>query len=135
DRYTDMESEARLALARFGQDARQAQNAVWTDANTVTLTVSAGEITYRHDPDARTFTRTLDGNEQVLASRVRDFQFSAYRLNGSDIPIWSNFAVVGDETKMIQIEFRLERSGPLTPESTYNIISARYVLRNKPVSS
>lgn len=46
--YNDMEAQARKALEYFAEDTRQASGVVWSDANTVALTVGSLRVTNPH---------------------------------------------------------------------------------------
>ncbi len=64
--YNDMEAQAREALEYFAEDTRQASGVVWSDANTVALTVGSLRVTYQYIPTNRRFTR----QEVVIATGV-----------------------------------------------------------------
>jgi Tfp pilus assembly protein PilW len=143
--YCTMEAEARRALERFSQEARLAKTIVWNSANSVTLTVisSSGnyDVTYAYDTSAngataKSFYRlpgaaASTSTRLVLVRNVTDFAFRRYKVvNGVDYSAANEL-----ETKQIQITLRATRSGVTTVDATNAVLSARVVLRNKPVST
>lgn len=134
--YNDMETESRKVLQRFGQDVRQAQDASWTTVNTLRLTVDGATVTYGYNTTARRLTRTsANGATTVLASGLSSFQFRAYNINGGELTDAStDLTEVGGATKMIQVELALSRTSGSQLGAQSEIMSARYVLRNKKVS-
>jgi prepilin-type N-terminal cleavage/methylation domain-containing protein len=143
--YSIMESEARRALEMFTQEARMADNLTWNNANSVTLSVveASGStlVTYAYDSGttgstAKCFYRktgadTSTATPLVLLRNVSDFAFRRYKvINGTD------YTAVNDlETKQLQIALRTVRTGVTTVKATNAVLSARVVLRNKPVST
>ena len=143
--YSVMEAEARRALETFSQEARLAKNIVWASTNSVTLTVvgSAGDytVTYAYDTSANGTTAKCfyrkPGNAAstsprlILVRNVTDFSFRRYKvINGVDYTAYNDL-----ETKQIQITLRSTRTGVTTVDATNAVLSARVVLRNKPVST
>lgn len=130
--YTDMETDARGALHQFGQDARQASAASWTNANTLNLTVKGQTITYAFDPEASIFTRKQgSAAAAVLVTNIKDFSFGAYQITGVELSLSESLATANTAVKMIQITLNLERYAVSTVKTSSQIISSRYVLRNK----
>jgi prepilin-type N-terminal cleavage/methylation domain-containing protein len=143
--YSMMEAESRRALEMFTQEARMAKNLTWVDAHTVTLLVvtdtGTDSVTYAYDNattgvTARCFYRktgaaTSTATPLVLVRNVNEFAFRRYKIvNGSD------FTATNDlETKQLQIALRTVRTGATTVNATNAVLSARVVLRNKPVST
>lgn len=132
--YNDMESQARRLLQQFSQDARQASNAAWSDVNTLTLTVDAVPIIYAYDPAAGTFSRTEAGRAATMASNLTSFDFRAFQVTGTELPLADSPAAVGAATKMIQINLGLAESHVVTGSTSSQLISARCVLRNKKIN-
>jgi prepilin-type N-terminal cleavage/methylation domain-containing protein len=143
--YSMMESEARRALEMFSEDARMANNMTWNSANSVTLRVvtSAGTqfVTYTYDngtsgATAGSFYRKLGvasstSDPLILVRSVSEFAFRRYKvINGVDYTATNDL-----ETKQIQITLRAVRSGVTTVSTTNAVLSARVVLRNKPVTT
>lgn len=142
--YSIMEAESRRALEIFSQEARAAQNIVWSSTNSVTLTVvsSSGnyQVAYTYDPStsgnsSKCFYRVLLSDptrtKQILVRNVSDFAFRRYKvINGVDYVAYNDI-----ETKQLQITLRSVRTGSTTVNATNAVLSARVVLRNKQVST
>jgi prepilin-type N-terminal cleavage/methylation domain-containing protein len=143
--YSVMEAEARRALQTFSEEARMASNLTWNSANSVTLRVitSSGSqlITYAYDnsPSGATtgaFYRVVGAASstaprQILVRNVSEFAFRRYKVvNGVDYTAANDL-----ETKQIQITLRARRTGVTTVAATNAVLSARVVLRNKPVTT
>lgn len=132
--YSDMEAQSRVLFQRFGQDARQASAVSWGSANSLTLTVDGTAVTYSYDSANKRFLRTSGGKASVLARGVRDFRFSAYGLNGAELALATSPGSVGSSTKMVQVDLDLSRNTASMANATAQLVSARYVLRNKPTT-
>jgi len=143
--YSVMEAEARRALQTFSEEARMANNITWNSANSVTLRVitNAGTqmVTYAYDTGssgatAGAFYRVVGtasstATRQVLVRNVSEFAFRRYKVvNGVDYTAANDL-----ETKQIQITLRARRTGVTTVAATNAVLSARVVLRNKPVTT
>lgn len=143
--YSVMEAEARRALQTFSEEARMANNITWNNANSVTLRVITNSgtqlVTYAYDTGssgatAGAFYRVVGAASstaprQILVRNVSEFAFRRYKVvNGVD------YAAANDlETKQIQITLRARRTGVTTVAATNAVLSARVVLRNKPVTT
>jgi prepilin-type N-terminal cleavage/methylation domain-containing protein len=143
--YSIMESEARRALETFTQEARMADNITWNNDNSVTLSVveASGStlVTYAYDSGtsgatAQCFYRKTGAHAStatplVLLRNVNEFAFRRYKvINGTDYSATNDL-----ETKQLQIALRTVRTGVTTVKATNAVLSARVVLRNKPVST
>jgi Tfp pilus assembly protein PilW len=143
--YSIMETEARRALEMFTQEARMADNITWNNAYSVTLSVveASGStlVTYAYDSGttgttAQCFYRktgdsTSTATPLVLLRNVSEFAFRRYKvINGADYTASNDL-----ETKQLQIALRTVRTGVTTVKATNAVLSARVVLRNKPVST
>jgi Tfp pilus assembly protein PilW len=143
--YSVMEMESRRALQTFTQEARMADNVTWNSGNSVTLSVITDTtsylVTYTYDnatsgSTSKCFYRRRGNTSstepiQVLVRNVTDFAFRRYKVvNGAD------FNAANDlETKQLQITLRTVRTGTTTVNATNAVLSARVVLRNKPVTT
>lgn len=143
--YATMEAESRRALETFSAEARMASNLTWHSSTTVTLRVvtetGTSIVTYAYDTSttgdtAGCFYR-LTGNpdstapRRILVRNVTEFAFRRYKVvNGVDYAANNNL-----ETKQLQITLRSIRTGATTVAATNAVLSARVVLRNKPVST
>jgi prepilin-type N-terminal cleavage/methylation domain-containing protein len=143
--YSMMESEARRALEMFSEDARMSSNLTWNSANSLTLRVvtSTGTqlVTYAYDSStsgdtAQCFYRMLGdttstSTKLILVRKVSEFAYRRYKvINGVDYTANNDL-----ETKQVQITLRAIRTGATTVATTNAVLSARVVLRNKPVTT
>jgi len=69
----------------------------------------------------------------LVATVDPSFSFSRYKLEQSGVT--DNSASNDLETKLIQINLKVSRTGQTTGDSTQTSRSARYLLRNKRVSN
>lgn len=155
--YSMMEAEARRAIERFSNEARMASNITWTSESSVTLRVVTGSstelVTYAYDngtsgATAKCFYRKL-GNASststplILVRNVSEFAFRRYKVvtvvstgtSPATVTVVASPANNDLETKQIQITLRSVRTGVTTVAATNAVLSARIVLRNKPVST
>ncbi len=141
--YDSMEGEARKGLELFGRDARMASAIVWNSATDISLTVptAASEETYRYvySTVARTFTRTRTaplpaGAAQVLFSNVDGLDLKAYKINTDPVDI-TNLGQASMDTKQLQLTVNTSRATSTAALSTANVLSARFILRNKKVTN
>lgn len=141
--YNDMESQARNALELFAQDTRQASGIVWTDANTVVLTVATLRVTYQYNPTAQRFARqevviatSVVNSTRVLITGITSFAFSAYNITGANVPISTaaERTAANGTTKQLQISLEAARNSRTVVAATNTVLSARFVLRNKRVT-
>jgi Tfp pilus assembly protein PilW len=139
--YADMEAQSRRAVDEFAQDVRMASDVVWNSDTSVTLTVpdnyaaNGNKVTYALDAStsgatARSFYRlpgdTTSGSaRQIMARNVSALAFSRYTRTN---------AVATDDysTKRLQLTMNLRTSAQTTVDQNTLIVSASYVLRNKP---
>ena len=131
--YIAMDQEAQIALEIFSREARMAENVSNYTANGITLTVptasSSYNVTYTYVPADTTFYRAYGtADEKALIKNVTDFSLKRYNLQ-------HNLASNDLETKQLQIDIKSKRSGAITADTTNNVLSARYILRNKVVSN
>lgn len=141
--YIDMEKEARAALETIAVDARVTQEVSWQradDASPLTgiILTSPDGISVRYDYDSAsgTLRRTEGGKVRVLITGIRSLTFSAYQYaNDPGVqPINSatnTLTSLNGLTKMLQISLSSGRSRSSLVDATNNVVSARYVLRNK----
>lgn len=147
--YAQLEAEARKALDLFGQDVRMAKNVNWggvvpSDATSVILTISAPpapiggadwEVTYYWDtvvssPTYHSFIRRVGPNPgAVLIRNVNRFKFNAYKVGSTGV------AINAPETKQIQLSLTASRTSTTVVTATDVVLSARFILRNKIVTT
>ena len=139
--YADMEAQSRRAVDEFAQDVRMASDITWNSAASVTLTVpdnyaaDGNKVTYALDssatgPTASSFYRQpgVAGSTSprlVLARHVTALNFARFSRTN---------AVAASElsTKRLQLTMNLRTSGQTTVDQNTLVVSASYVLRNKP---
>lgn len=139
--YADMEAQSRRAVDEFAQDVRMASNLTWNSSTSVTLTVpdnyaaDSNRVTYALDaaatgPTAHSFYRQPGepgsaGARFVLARNVTALTFARYTRTN---------AVAADEaaTKRLQLTMNLRTTRQTTVDQNTLVVSASYVLRNKP---
>lgn len=131
--YAEMDLEARTALEQFAREARMANGVSNFTANHVTLSVEDGTnvytVDYTHVPADGAFYRAYGtAGERVLIKGVERFALKRFTLLGD--PATNDL-----ETKLLQLDLRAVRTGPAKAFASNNVISARYILRNKTVSN
>lgn len=130
--YQEMNMTSRFALETFASDARMTVDVNSATAASVSMEVynsSGGTTTvvYSYDATAGTFTRTVGGVADVLLEDVEklDLKYFTLRRDETFTPL---------EVKEIQLQATLRRQ-TLSIGNTNEIISARYMMRNRAVSS
>lgn len=128
--FRDIETRAALAVQQFAMDARQAKSVTWVSGNSLTMDVGdLGSVNYAYDSAKGTLTRAAPGgSSRVVASEISTFQFLAFNRDGAAVA--QGAANINEKTKMVQLDILFKsRSRAVSVES--DVISARYVLRNK----
>lgn len=131
--YADMDTEARFALETFAREVRMADQISNFSTNGCTLRVVTSSsnytVTYTYVPLTRAFYRNYGtGSQSILIRGVDTFTLKRYTLLQT--------AAVNDlETKQLQLELRSIRSGAARAFASNNVISARFIMRNKAVSN
>lgn len=134
--YQEMNMSSRFTLEDFGSDARMTVDINSATASAVSLEVydaSGGisTVVYAYDADAGTFSRTAGGSTDVILKDVQTLNLVYFNLygvkddDGSINPL---------EVKEIQLQAEMQRS-VLSIKNTNEIISARFMMRNRSVSS
>lgn len=141
--YIDMEKQARNALETIAVDARVAQSVSWhRDADDspligVTLTDPSGiAVRYDYASSAGTLTRTRGADVRVLITGIQSLTFSAYKYADATgiqlvTPSATTLSALNGVTKMMQVSLSSVRTRTTLADATNNVVSARYVLRNK----
>lgn len=145
--YMEMEQQARTALETFAVDARVTDSVIWDRASdsdpltaiTLTPPTESGPaipVTYTYSADAGTLSRTASGVTRVIMSGIQSLSFTAYKYAepGTHVAIdasASTLTALQNNTKMVQISLSAVRSRSSLADATNNVVSARYVLRNK----
>lgn len=128
--FRDIETRAAVAVQQFAMDARQAKSVTWVNSNSLTMEVGdSGSVNYAYDSTKGTLTRVAPGgSSRVVASEISTFQFLAFNRDGAAVA--AGAANINEKTKMVQLDILFKsRSRAVSVES--DVISARYVLRNK----
>jgi type II secretory pathway component PulJ len=137
--YNDMEAQARQALEIFAQDTRQASAINWASNLDTSLTVDGIVIRYYYDNTARTFYRrnTNTGQTRALVTGITQFEFRAYGITGAVLPLSSagELASASKSTKQLQISLESARSTKTVATASNTVLSARFILRNKRVTT
>lgn len=141
--YIEMEKQARNALETFAVDARVTKTIAWTRASVsepltgLTLTNPDGDsVSYTYDAAAGTLTRVAGTRTTILVSGIQSLTFTAYKYTEPGThtaidPTTVATASLENDTKMVQISLSAIRSRTSIADATNNVVSARYVLRNK----
>lgn len=130
--YQEMNMSSRFTLEDFGSDARMTVDVNAASSSSVSLEVydSTGGIStvvYSYDSTAGTFSRTTGGVTEVILDSVDSLSLVYYNLYG-------NATTSKLEIKEIQLQAEMERD-VLSIKNTNEIISARFMMRNRSVSS
>lgn len=145
--YIEMEKQARNALETFAIDARMTESVTWTrksDGSLIGITLippDAKSVTYTYNSGAGSLARTDNTTHQTLTlvSGIQSLSFTAYKYSEATglAAINPSISVTSDtllknDTKMVQISLSAIRARSTLADATNNVVSARYVLRNKP---
>lgn len=137
--YNDMEHQSRKGLEIFAEDIRQASSITWNTPVSITIVVNAASATYSYDSAARSFTRahSVDGTRVLITGITPGtFLFRAFKIDGTELSLaTSDLGVATNDTKQLQISLEAYRARSLLATTTNKVLSARYILRNKPVSA
>lgn len=139
--YAEMEKEARRGLELFAEDTRQASELVWVSPTEVRITVNLGSITYGYNASSREFYRQLGSGARVrLIGGIEAFSFAGYMITGaavdlSDLSTEAKRTAASRVTKQLQISLRAVRTTQTVSTATNTVLSARFILRNKRVTT
>lgn len=134
--YQEMNMASRFTLEDFGSDARMTVDVNSASASSVSLEVynSAGSVStvvYSYDSTAGTFSRTTGGVTEIVLKDVSALSLVYYNLQGVKD---TDGTINPLEVKEIQLQAEMRRS-ILSIKNTNEIISARFMMRNRSVSS
>jgi hypothetical protein len=152
ENYAEMESQARKGLELFARDVRMANTITWNSTAKITLRIPTGsgasaydEYTYEYTNGNfyRTKTYPTATTPQALFSGIEP---NSFKLVGFKISVdpatmspyqvdLSNLAQASTDTKQLQLSIKLQRTRALLSKSTGDVISARFILRNKQVAN
>lgn len=130
--YQDMNMTSRFALEHFASDARMTADVNSATATSVSLEVydaMGGQetVVYTYEADPQTFSRTVSGVTDVLLEDVISLDLTYFNLLMAETtqPL---------EIKEVQLQAVMRRD-VLTVGNTNEIISARFLMRNRAVSN
>lgn len=144
--YHDMNMRSRFMLDKFASDARMAVDVNAASATEVSLDVYNGSggldtVVYTYDAATEVFSRVLypdrdmtAGESDVILSNVKSLEFTYFNMIYNSTTKVLQEATNLLEIKEIQLEALMEQSA-LNTLNTNQIISARYMMRNKKVST
>jgi outer membrane receptor for Fe3+-dicitrate len=135
--YAELEIASRRGLEQFAQDTRQASAITWNSSREVVLVVDTQSITYGFDSTNRVFYREVGLRRRALITGVTDFSLTGYAITGVALPLatTANLADANQMTKQLQISLNASRQSRMVSSSTNTVISGKYILRNKRVTS
>lgn len=130
--YQEMNMASRFTLEDFGSDSRMSVDVNSASASSVSLQVydtsgSTSTVVYTFDSNAGTFSRTADGRTDIILRDVKSLSLVYYNLHG-------DVTTTKLEIKEIQLQAEMQRK-VLSVKNTNEIISARFMMRNRAVSS
>jgi hypothetical protein len=131
--YTDLDLEARKAIERFSREVRAASDISGFSTSGMTLTVRGASglytVNYTYVPNDKAFYRAYGTSEQeALLTGVESLTLKRFNL-------LHNAASNDLETKQIQLDAKTVRSGGVKFRATNNVLSARFIMRNKVASN
>lgn len=131
--YTELDTEARVAIERFSREVRAAKDISGFSASGMVLTIpgAGGDYTvnYTYVPGDKAFYRAYGtASQEALLTGVEYFTLKRFNL-------LHNPASNDLETKQIQLNARTARSGGVKFRATNNVLSARFIMRNKVASN
>lgn len=141
--YTMMSNDSRLVLEHFARDIRAAEDVTQADASTLTVQTpttsfyNGTSVTYDYDEDTKFLSRIEEDDSgtaisnKTLLQGVEQFTFSYFDPLGAKLSL--NTASILLSVKSVQVDAKMERSVSRT-EATDYIISARFMMRNRPVT-
>jgi len=141
--YTQMSKSSRMALEYFARDMRSAEDVrLVTESSLTIVAPSSGfytgsEVTYDYDSDAKVLfriERDAAANEisnQILLEGVEAFTFSYFDPLGKSLSASSPSILLS--VKSVQVDAELLREISRSDATDY-IISARFMMRNRPVT-
>lgn len=141
--YTGMSRDSRMMLEYFGRDVRLAEEVLVANASTLRIVspdtdlYSASTVTYQYDDETKSFSRIetdSSGNEvsdKVLLDGLEQFVFSYFDPLGNSLSVDTPSILLS--VKSVQVDAEMLRDISKTQVTDY-IISARFMMRNRPVT-
>ncbi len=132
--YNDMEAQARRALEVFAQDVRQASSITWGRTTQVDLIVDGLLVRYLYDSGTNTFFRRSSTGTTRLVTGITAFEFKAFNITGNELSL-ADLTAAGRSTKQLQVSLSAARTSRTVATATNTVLSARFILRNKRVTT
>lgn len=131
--YSELDTEGRTAIETFSREVRAAKDISGFSSSAMTLTVpgASGDYTvnYTYIANVGIFYRAYGTSDQEeLLTGVETLTLKRFNL-------LNNPASNDLETKQVQLDARTVRSGGVKFRATNNVLSARFVMRNKVASN
>jgi Tfp pilus assembly protein PilW len=134
--YSMMETQSRRTLEELSQDIRMGESVTWTSAQSITIKVpqeyssltapiTYDNVTYSYNSTTKTFNRVVGANTMILVRNVSSCTFE--RFDRVNIATTSPTA-----TKRIKLTLVARSKNQTVAAATNTILSASYILRNKP---
>jgi Tfp pilus assembly protein PilV len=148
--YSEMEAQARQGLEIFGRDVRMAKSITWTSSTKIALTTTnkAGtDFVYVYEYANNAFTRTqtapvaLPAQTLITGIAANSFSMTGFKITidpstGNPYQVdTSDPSQASVDTKQLQLSLSVSRKASTGPSANANVISARYILRNKRVTT
>ena len=133
-----------------GRDVRMAKDITWNSSTKISLVIpntSGADYVYVYEYLNGSFTRTQTAPTAIAAQTLitgiapASFSLAGYKISinpatGSPYQVdLTNLNQASLDTKQLQLSLSVRRSVSTGPSTNANVISARYILRNKQVAS
>lgn len=143
--YAEMSSQVRRAIEQLEGDLKSASAITWNNASDITLTIptSAGGtrlVTYAWTSATQGFYSVPGASSAATSGRVVHVKGIPLRADGSAGVTFARYDRDGNAastdltTKRVQVSLHLVRTAGTTAKATDTVVSAIFVLRNKPTS-
>lgn len=141
--YTEMSKDSRKVLEYFARDMRAAEDVTTADASTLEVTFpdtgfyAGSSVTYDYDKEAKLLFRIeedssgVEISNQLLLEGVEQFVFSYFDPLGRSLSVDTPSLLLS--VKSVQVDAEILRDISRA-EATDYIISARFMMRNRPVT-
>lgn len=148
--YSEMEAQARQGLEIFGRDVRMAKDITWVSSTKISLTIPntvGANFVYVYEYANNKFTKTqlapvaLPAQTLITGIAPNSFTMVGFKVSidpatGSPYPVdATNLSQASVDTKQLQLSLNVSRKITSGPAVNANVISARYILRNKQVTT
>ncbi len=129
--YMEMNTQSQIGLERFGRDMRMAVDVTTASSTQMTLQVQGESgtrtVEYIYDSSSNSLNRVEGSWTLTVIGNIESLSFSYYNLLG-------NTTTNPVEVKKIKLEALLEKM-VFEVKNTTNIVSAKFMLRNRKVST